>query len=101
MSDIYRIELRAASINELRSFIDGANLDLGCRPAARREGADFVVEAYAAEEHVNALRALRPLSVAVTIIENATQAARATQADLRAQFTLVPGQVPKGFGIKE
>ncbi len=34
--DVHRIELRAQTVQELRGFLDGAELDLGCRPAVRR-----------------------------------------------------------------
>ena len=34
--DVHRVELRAKSIDELRTFLDGTDVDLGCRPVVRR-----------------------------------------------------------------
>ena len=56
--DVHRIEVRAKTIDELRSFLDGAGLDLGCRPAVRRQAGELVVEAYATMPQIDRLRAL-------------------------------------------
>ena len=34
--DVHRVELRAKSIDELRTFLDGTDVDLGCRPVVRK-----------------------------------------------------------------
>ena len=34
--DVHRVELRAKSIDELRTFLDGTDIDLGCRPVVRK-----------------------------------------------------------------
>ena len=76
--DVHRIELRAQTVEELRSFLDGTDLDLGCRPAVRRRSGELVVEVYATTPQVNGLRASRSASgVTLKVIENATEAGRA------------------------
>ena len=57
--DVHRIELRAQTVEELRSFLDGAaDLDLGCRPAVRRQpSGELVVEVYATMPQLDRLRA--------------------------------------------
>ena len=81
--DVHRIELRAQTVEELRSFLDGADLDLGCRPAVRRQSGELVVEVYATMPQVDRLRASRSASgVTVSVVENATQTGRARQAEV-------------------
>ena len=76
--DLHRIELRAKSIEELRSYLDGSNVDLGCRPAVRREGDDFVVEVYSRMPEVERLRSSRSAAgVRMNVIENASEVGRA------------------------
>ena len=58
--DVYRFELRAKSVEELRSFLGGPDWDFGCRPAVRRDGDDYVVEVYAPTARMEAVRSLRP-----------------------------------------
>ena len=44
--DVHRIKLRAKSLEELRAYLDGTDFDLGCRPAVRKVGDDYVAEVY-------------------------------------------------------
>src|SRR6476619_8129691 len=100
--DMHRIELRAPTIEELRSFLDASDVDFGCRPVVRREGGEFVAEVYARLAHIDGLRAARrPSAVTIKIIENASQTGRARQADVVARSLMRAGQVHKGLGIKE
>ena len=54
--DVHRIELRAKSIEELRSVLDNTDVDLGCRPSVRKVGDDYVVEVYSPLPTVERLR---------------------------------------------
>jgi hypothetical protein len=45
--DVYRIEIQAQTVEELRSFLDGMDVDFGCHPAVRRQSGELVVEVYA------------------------------------------------------
>ena len=44
--DVHRSELRAQTVEELRSFLDGTDLDLGCRPAVRRGSGELMIDVY-------------------------------------------------------
>jgi hypothetical protein len=98
--DVHRIELRAQSLEELRAFLNGAHLDLGCRPVARREGAEYVMDVYAPMPHVERLRSERnALGVSMTVIENASEAGRARQAEVGSGNRFASRQAPRGLGL--
>jgi hypothetical protein len=100
--DVHRIELRAQTVEELRSFLDRTDLDLGCRPAARRQSGELVVEVYATTPQLNGLRASRSASgVTLKVIENATEVGRARQAEVGSGNRFLRRQAPIGLGIKE
>jgi hypothetical protein len=106
--DVHRIELRAETAEELRGFLDGAELDLGCRPAVRRRADGLVAEVYATTRQIDQLRAARSASgVTVSVVENATQTGRARQAEVGPgnRFSggdrRSAGRPPSGLGIKE
>lgn len=100
--DVHRIELRANSIEELRSFLDGADVDLGCRPVVRRVGGEYVVEVYASLPTVERLRSARTVAgVNMTIVENASEVGRARQAEVGSGNRFAARIVPRGLGIKE
>jgi hypothetical protein len=100
--DVHRIKLRAQTLEELRSFLDGSNLDLGCRPVVRREGNDFVVEVYGPLPDLDRLRSARSVSaVDVTVVENASEVGRSRQAEVGSGNRFAARQAPRGLGIKE
>jgi len=100
--DVHRIELRAKSIRELRSFLDGTDLDLGCRPVVRRLGDDYIVEAYTTLPGIERLRSTRSASaVTMTVVENASEVGRARQAEVGSGNRFAARQAPSGLGTKE
>jgi hypothetical protein len=100
--DVHRIELRAKSIKELRSFLDGVDVDLGCRPVVRKVGDDYVVEAYTPLPVVERLRSMRSASaVTMNVIENASEVGRARQAEVGSGNRFAARIAPSGLGIKE
>jgi hypothetical protein len=100
--DVHRIEVRAQTIEELRSLLDGAGLDLGCRPAVRRQSGELVVEAYATMPQIDGLRASRSATgVTVNVLENATAVGRSRQAEVGSRNRFAARQTPRGLGIKE
>ena len=100
--DVHRIELRAQTVEELRSFLDGTDLDLGCRPVVRRQAGELVVEVYATMPQVDRLQTSRSASgVTVSVVENATQTGRARQAEVSSRNRFSSRQAPSGLGIKE
>ncbi len=100
--DVHRIEVKAQTIRELRSFLDGADLDLGCRPAVRRQSGELVVEVYATMPQIDRLRAARSApGVTVNVLENATEVGRSRQAEVGSRNRFAARQTPRGLGIKE
>lgn len=100
--DVYRVEIRAKSIEELRSFFGGADWDFGCRPAVRREGGDYVVEVYSPMARIEQVRGLRATSgVTTRVIENASQVGRERQAEVSSGNRFATRRTPSGLGIKE
>lgn len=100
--DLHRIEVRAKTVDELRSFLDGADLDLGCRPAVHRRAGELVVEAYATMPQLDRLRRTRSApGVSVDVVENASQVGRTRQAEVGSRNRFAGRQVPRGLGIKE
>ena len=100
--DVHRIEVRANTVEELRSFLDGTDLDRGCRPAVRRRSGELVVEAYGTMPQIDRLRATRrAVGVTVNVLENATETGRSRQAEVGRRNRFAPQQAPSGLGIKE
>jgi hypothetical protein len=100
--DVHRVEIRAQTVEELHSFLDGVDVDLGCRPVVRRESGALVAEVYATLAQLDRLRATRSASrVTVRVVENATRAGRARQGEVGSANRFSGPQVPRGLGIKE
>ena len=100
--DVHRVELRAQTVEELRTFLSGTDLDLGCRPAVRRQSGGLVVDAYATMPQIDGLRTSRNASgVTINVVENASQTGRARQGEVAAGNRFFGRQVPRGLGIKE
>ena len=100
--DVHRIELRAKSIEELRSVLDNTDVDLGCRPSVRKVGDDYVVEVYSALPTVERLRSARAASgVTMTVVENASEVGRARQREVGSGNRFAARTAPRGLGIKE
>lgn len=100
--DLHRIEIRAASIDELRYYLDGAAVAFACRPVARRDGAEYVVDVYAPLAEVERLRSVRVLpGITMNVIENASEVGRARQAEVASGNRFAGRTRPFGLGIKE
>jgi hypothetical protein len=100
--DVHRVELRAKGIGELRAFLDGADVDLGCRPVVRKVGDDYVVEVYAPLPTIDGLRRARNApGVTMNVVENASEVGRARQAEVGSGNRFTARITPSGLGIKE
>jgi subtilisin family serine protease len=103
--DIYRYQLSAKSLDELRELLKGARLDLGCRAIARQDGDEFHVDAYATEEEVAGLQARtarRASSVRIERRQNITAEGRERMHEVSRsnRFSAARG-LPQGLGVKE
>jgi hypothetical protein len=99
---VHRIEIRARTVEELRAFLDGTDVDLGCRPVVRRQSGALVVDVYATLSQVNRLQTARSAAgVTLNIVENATQTGLARQAEVSSGNRFASRQALSGLGIKE
>ena len=100
--DVHRIEIRAQTVEALRAFLDGTEVDRGSRPAVRRQSGELVVEVYATMRQVNMPRSATSASgVTLNVVENATQTGRARQAEVSSGNRFSRRQVLSGLGLKE
>ena len=100
--DVYRIEIQAQTVEQLRSFLDGMDVDFGCRPTVRRQSGELVAEVYATMPQINRLQVARSASgVTLNIVENATQTGRTRQAEVSSGNRFSRRQALRGLGIKE
>jgi hypothetical protein len=101
--DIIHIEIEAATLADLRSFIDEIQPDIGCRAVPRRTGDTFVMDAYVPETQLQAVRDARASSlVSLRILENATEVGRERQKEVgEGNRFAARGETPRGLGRKE
>ena len=82
-SPLIHFEIRGATLDDLRAFIDETQADLGCRGVARRDGDEFVVDAFLPENELEAARGARAASrVTLRTIENLTAIGQERQAEV-------------------
>jgi subtilisin family serine protease len=101
--DVYRHEVWATSLDELRDFLKHSRIDFGCRPIARPRDGGFVTEVYASDPEIRRLQSARAApSVRVTRRHNASAEGRARQSEAsRSNRFAARAAVPRGLGIKE
>jgi subtilisin family serine protease len=101
--DIYRHEVWAASLDELRDLLKHSRIDFGCRPIARPRDGGFVTEVYASDPEIRRLQSARAVgSVRMTRRHNASAEGRARQGEAsRSNRFAARAAVPRGLGIKE
>ena len=100
--DLHRVEIKAQTVEQLRAFLDGSDLDLGCRPSVRRRADGLLVEAYGTLGQITGLRSARAAAgVSVEVRENASAVGRARQAEVGSVNRFAIRQPPRGLGIKE
>jgi hypothetical protein len=80
--DLHRIELRSSNLDDLRSYLDGAAVTFGCRPVARQEGVEYVVNVYAPVGDIERLRFARNVpGVTMNVLENTSDGQSLRQSD--------------------
>jgi len=100
--DLHRIELRSSNLDDLRSYLDGAAVTFGCRPVARQEGVEYVVNVYAPVGDIERLRFARNVpGVTMNVLENTAEIGRTWQRRVRTGNLFANRTAPTGLGIKE
>jgi hypothetical protein len=79
---IIHIQIRAATLEDLKEFTDETQPDLGCRATARKMADGYVVDAYIPELALETARAARSVGkVSIRVIENASEVGRQRQQE--------------------
>lgn len=94
-----KLRLSAETIPELRDFLAGAVVDMGCRPVALRRGDRYATTVIAEDAETARLSRARAGSVRVEVIEEVRPAARLRMMPTGDRFA--GGAIPHGFGVKE
>ncbi len=101
--DLYKIEIHATSLEELREFVSSNSLDLGCRPTAQRDKDGYWAIGFATKKQIeraqNAVRS--ELLISVKFLENASETGKARQAEVSKSNRFAQRSTPSGLGIKE
>jgi hypothetical protein len=100
---VYRVRIEAASLSDLRAFLDEIGPDLGCRAVARRSAAGFTIDSLLPESEIETARSSRSASqVTLTVLENLTEVGRERQAEVGDSNRFAArGEIPRGLGRKE
>lgn len=101
-SPLMHVEIRGATLDDLRAFIDETDADLGCRGVARREADGYVVDAFLPEDELEAARNLRAAGrVSLRVVENLTAIGQERQAEVgQGDRYAARGEPVRGLGEK-
>jgi len=95
-----KLKISAESREALRTFLVGADVDLGCRPMAHREVGRVTIIAAAEEAEITRLSAPRADSVSVEALDPVPSAG-ARRAMVAGGNRFLAGERPQGFGEKK
>lgn len=101
-----KIRVEAPSVEHLRDFLSGADVDLGCRPFAKRAADRFSVTAVAEDADIGRMNsriasdARMTGSVRIEVLEDVPEPeARLRMIQPRNRY--LRGEIPTGLGAKE
>ena len=95
-----KVRVSAETLPELRDFLAGAQVDMGCRPVAVKRGDRFATTVISGDEELDRLSARRAGSVRIEVLEEMRSPAARLRM-MRAGNRFAGGQVPRGLGVKE
>jgi hypothetical protein len=100
---VIRVHVVAPTADDLRTFVDEVQPDVGCRPVVRRSGNGLGIDLYLQRSRLDAARGVRSAG-AVTIEEvedvTANWQSRRQEVGQGDRFA-TRGAVPRGLGRKE
>jgi len=95
-----KLRIDAPSLEELRDFLSVTELDMGCRPFARKRNERFAVDVVAEDADLGRLTARIASDIRIEVLEDLPP----PQAKLRMTQPgnrYLHGQLPTGLGKKE
>jgi hypothetical protein len=95
-----KVRVSAETLPELRDFLAGAQVDMGCRPVAVKRGDRFATTVISAEEELDRLSRRRSGGVRIEVLEEVPPPAARLRM-VRAGNRFAGGRVPRGLGVKE
>ena len=95
-----KVRVSAETLPELRDFLTGAQVDMGCRPVAVKRGDRFATTVVSGDDELDRLSARRAGSVRIEVLEEVRSPAARLRM-MRAGNRFAGGQVPHGLGVKE
>lgn len=95
-----KVRISAETIAELRDFLVGADVDMGCRPVAEKAGDTYATTVVSEQDELNRMSARRLGTVRIEVLEEMPDP-RVRLRMLHTGNRFDGGRVPKGLGIKE
>ncbi len=95
-----KVRIKAADLKALRNFLLDSNVDLGCRPAARRVPDGVYTIALAEDDQLERLNARRSAGITIEVVEE-LPAAETRLRMTQQQNRFLRGDIPRGLGKKE
>jgi hypothetical protein len=100
-----KLKIKAPDLASLRSFLAGADLDFGCRPFARKDGAAYVTTAIATDDQLGRLNARRSTTrmqtLEIELVEEVPDPMTKLRLVPRTGSRFAGGVLPRGLGRKE
>jgi hypothetical protein len=95
-----KVRVSAGSLPELRDFLAGAEVDMGCRPVAVKRGDRFATTVVSGEEELDRLSRHRAAGIRIEVLEEVPPP-EARLRMVRSGNRFAGGRVPRGLGVKE
>lgn len=95
-----KVRVSAETLPELRDFLSGANVDMGCRPVAVKHGDRYATTVVTDDEELNRMTARRLGGVSIEVLEDMPSPSTRLRM-LRSGIRYLHGTVPQGLGVKE
>ena len=95
-----KARVSAESLSELRDFLAGADVDMGCRPVAVKRGERFATTVISSDDELDRLSTRRSSSVRIELLEEIAPPETRLRM-VRSGNRFAGGQVPRGLGVKE
>jgi hypothetical protein len=95
-----KLRISAENVQQLRAFLSDADVDLGCRPVARRRGSRSETIVLASDEEFGRLAARRSAGVLIEDLGELPEPATRLRMS-RPGNRFSNAQIPRGLGVKE
>jgi len=95
-----KLRVSAETITELRDFLSGVDVDMGCRPVALKRDDRYVTTVVADDGELDRISIRRLGSISVEVLED-VPSPQSRLRMLRSGNRFLRGKVPQGLGEKK